>query len=322
MAHDHHHHHGSHGHHHHHHHSGDNIKVAFFLNLGFTVIEVFGGLWINSMAILSDALHDFGDSLSLGLAWYFDRLSRRGSDQQFSYGYKRFSLLGAIINSMVLLLGSGIVLWVSVPRLFNPEPVHAPGMIGFAILGVLVNGVAAWRLNKGESLNERVAMLHLMEDVLGWAAVLVGGILLYFFDLPIIDPLLSLLITGFILYNVVRNLRKGLQILLQGTPANISPQEVRQRLEQLPEVSSVHDLHLWTLDGISHVLTLHAVVHQNMDLAGAFAVKQRIREAMEHAHINHVTVELEMLGQECSQEHCTPDPPSSDSVARPGAPGP
>ncbi|PVY41247.1 cation diffusion facilitator family transporter [Pontibacter virosus] len=304
MAHDH-HHHGGHGHQHHH--GGDNIKVAFFLNLGFTVIEVFGGLWINSMAILSDALHDFGDSLSLGLAWYFAHLSSRGSDQHFSYGYKRFSLLGAVINSVVLLLGSGVVLWVSIPRLFNPEPVHAPGMIGFAILGVLVNGFAALRLNKGDSLNERVAMLHLLEDVLGWAAVLVGGILLYFFDWPIIDPLLSVLITGFILYNVVRNLRKGLQILLQGTPSNISLQEVRRRLELLPEVRSVHDLHLWTLDGISHVLTMHAVVGDNLNLEEAHEVKQRIRNAMQDAQIDHVTVELEMPGQECSQEHCTPD---------------
>jgi cobalt-zinc-cadmium efflux system protein len=305
MAHDH-HQHGGHGHHHHHH-AGDNIKVAFFLNLGFTVIEVFGGLWINSMAILSDALHDFGDSISLGMAWYFNKLSHKGSDQHFSYGYKRFSLLGAVINSVVLLLGSGIVLWVSVPRLFSPEEVHAPGMIGFAVLGVLVNGAAALRLKKGESLNEQVAMLHLLEDVLGWFAVLVGGILMYFFDWPIIDPLLSILITGFILYNVVRNLRKGLQILLQGTPANISLQDVRQKLRLMPEIRSVHDLHLWTLDGISHVLTMHAVVNENVNLEEAHELKNRIRSAMRDAHIDHVTVEFELPGQECSQAHCTPD---------------
>jgi cobalt-zinc-cadmium efflux system protein len=306
MAHDHQH---SGGHGHHHHHAGDNIKIAFFLNLGFTVVEIFGGLWINSMAIISDALHDFGDSLSLGLAWYFHRLSHKGSDQHYSYGYKRFSLLGAIINSVVLLVGAGIVLWVSIPRVFQPEPVHAPGMIGFAVLGVLVNGYAAMRLHKGESLNERVAMLHLMEDVLGWVAVLVGGILLYFFDWPVIDPLLSLLITAFILYNVVRNLRQGLQILLQGTPANISIGQVRERLEKLPEVQSVHDLHLWTLDGVSHVLTMHAVVNGSLNSEEAHDVKQRIRDALQDAHIDHVTVELERPGEECSQAHCTPAPP-------------
>jgi cobalt-zinc-cadmium efflux system protein len=303
MAHDHHH---ADGHGHHHHHATDNIKVAFFLNLGFTVVEIFGGLWINSIAILSDALHDLGDSLSLGLAWYFQKLSQKGSDQHFSYGYKRFSLLGAVINSVVLLLGSGVVLWVAIPRLFNPEPVHAPGMIGFALLGVTVNGIAALRLHKGNTLNERVAMLHLLEDVLGWAAVLVGGLLLYFFNWPIIDPLLSVLITCFILYNVVRNLRKGLKILLQGIPSNVSIGQVRQRLEQVPEVLSVHDLHLWTLDGISHVATLHAVVNNNLNLVEANEVKQRIRAAMQDEHIEHVTVELEMPGQECSQENCTP----------------
>ncbi|MDX5419986.1 MAG: cation diffusion facilitator family transporter, partial [Hymenobacteraceae bacterium] len=127
----------SHGHgHSHHHHAGDNIKVAFFLNLSFTIIELIGGLWINSVAILSDALHDLGDSLSLGLAWYFEKLSKRGSDAKFTFGYKRFSLLGAIINSVILLVGSIIILSEAIPRLWNPEPVDAAGMIGFAILGI------------------------------------------------------------------------------------------------------------------------------------------------------------------------------------------
>jgi cobalt-zinc-cadmium efflux system protein len=303
MAHDHHHHTGGLGHHHH---ASDNIKVAFFLNLGFAFIEIFGGLWINSMAILSDALHDLGDSLSLGLAWYFERVARKGSDQHFSYGYRRFSLLGAVINSVILLLGSLAVLWVAIPRLLNPEPVHAPGMIGFALLGVAVNGFAALRLHKGTTLNERVAMLHLLEDVLGWAAVLVGGVLLYFFDLPVIDPLLSVLITGYVLYNVVRNLRQGLKILLQGTPTDIDLGQLQAQLKQLPEVRSVHDLHLWTLDGTSHVLTMHVVVNENLDLLQANEVKQRIRAALQAEHIDHVTVELEMPGQECSQLHCTP----------------
>jgi len=303
MAHDHHHHTGGHGHHHH---ASDNIKVAFFLNLGFAIIEIIGGLWINSMAILSDALHDLGDSLSLGLAWYFERLSRKGSDQYFSYGYKRFSLLGAVINSVILLLGSVAVLWVAIPRLLHPEPVHAPGMIGFALLGVAVNGFAALRLHKGTTLNERVAMLHLLEDVLGWAAVLVGGVLLYFFDLPVIDPLLSVLITGYVLYNVVRNLRQGLKILLQGTPPDIDLGHLQEQLKQLPEVRSVHDLHLWTLDGTSHVLTMHVVVNENLDLLQANELKQRIRAALQVERIDHVTVELEMPGQECSQLHCTP----------------
>lgn len=299
MAHDHHH------HHHHHHHASDNIKVAFFLNLGFAVIEVFGGLWINSMAILSDALHDLGDSLSLGLAWYFERLATKGRDANYSYGYKRFSLMGAVINSVILLVGAVFVLTVAVPRLLHPEAVYAPGMIGLAVLGVVVNGAAAFRLNKGDSLNERVAMLHLMEDVLGWAAVLVGGIVMYFFDLPIIDPLLSLIITGYVVYNVARNLRQSLKILLQGTPAQMDVPALQQRLEQVPTVESVHDLHVWTLDGTNHILTMHAVVDAQLPLQEAEEVKRQIRAALADQHIHHATIELEAQGEACGQPDCT-----------------
>jgi cobalt-zinc-cadmium efflux system protein len=307
MAHAHHNHHGHDHHGHHHHHAIGNLQLAFFLNLSFTLLEFVGGFWINSMAIMSDALHDLGDSLALGLAWYFERLSRRGGDQAFSYGYKRFSLLGAVINSVILLVGSVLVLSAAVPRLFNPEPVNAPGMIGFALLGVLVNGLAVLRLKKGDTLNERVAMLHLLEDVLGWVAVLIGGIILYFFDLPIIDPILSVAITIYVLYNVVGNLRQGMKILLQGTPAEIDLSSLQQRLEQLPEIRSVHDLHLWSLDGTQHVLTLHAVVDGNLELQQAEEVKQRIRASMAAIAIHHVTVELELPGEVCSQQNCTPD---------------
>ncbi|MCC9137835.1 cation diffusion facilitator family transporter [Pontibacter silvestris] len=305
MAHAHHHNHNHAGHGHHHHHAGSNIKVAFFLNLGFTILEIFGGLWINSVAILSDALHDLGDSLSLGLAWYFEKVAKRGRDQNYTFGYKRFSMLGAVINSVVLLVGSFIVLSEAIPRIFNPQPVNATGMIGFAVLGIIVNGAAVLKLKGGPSLNERVVRLHLMEDVLGWVAVLVGGIVLYFFNFPVIDPLLSLAITIYVLYNVVQNLRESMKIMLQGTPPHINPAEVQARLEQISAIKSVHDLHIWTLDGINHVLTLHAVVDANLQLQDAEQIKQNVRNAMADIYIGHVTMELEIPDQECSQLNCS-----------------
>lgn len=289
----------------HHHHAGDNIRVAFFLNLGFTILELIGGVWINSVAIMSDALHDLGDSLSLGLAWYFEKLSKKGSDQNFSYGYKRFSLLGAVVNSIVLLVGSFIILSEAIPRLWNPEEVNAPGMIGFALLGIVVNGAAVLRLKQGSSINERVVRLHLLEDVLGWAAVLVGGIILYFFNIPVIDPLLSVGITLFVLYNVVKNLRQSIKILLQGTPADIDLKAVQHKLEQLQEVKAVHHLHIWTLDGAYNVLTLHAVIDENLPLQQAEDVKQQIRVAMAGMNVQHVTVELETPGRESSHDNCS-----------------
>ena len=297
----------SHGHgHSHHHHAGDNIKVAFFLNLSFTIIELIGGLWINSVAILSDALHDLGDSLSLGLAWYFEKLSKRGSDAKFTFGYKRFSLLGAIINSVILLVGSIIILSEAIPRLWNPEPVDAAGMIGFAILGIVVNGAAVLRLKSGDSLNERVVRLHLLEDVLGWVAVLVGGIILYFFDWPVIDPLLSLGITVFVLYNVIRNLRQSMKILLQGTPAHISTEDVKAKLESMPDISSVHDLHIWTMDGTYNIMSMHAVVPVSLGAEQSGTLKQEIRKTMAAMNISHVTIELEQPGEICSFENCEP----------------
>ena len=196
MAHEH-HHHG-----HHHHHDTENISTAFFLNLAFTIIEIIGGLMTNSVSIMSDALHDLGDSLSLGLAWYFQKVAKKGRDKTFSYGYKRFSVLGAMINAIVLVIGSVFILQESIPRLWQPETPNAQGMFWLAILGILVNGAAVLKLKKGTSLNEKVISLHLLEDVLGWAAVLIGSVLMYFFDLPIIDPLLSIGIAFFILTNV------------------------------------------------------------------------------------------------------------------------
>lgn len=292
--------HAHHDHAGHQHGAGNNIKVAFFLNLSFTILEIIGGLWINSVAILSDALHDLGDSLSLGLAWYFEKVAKRGRDQHYTFGYKRFSLLGAVINSVVLLVGSIIILSEAIPRILHPEPVNATGMIGFAILGILVNGAAVLRLKKGESINERVVKLHLMEDVLGWVAVLVGGIVLYFFDVPIIDPLLSVAITVYVLFNVVRNLRQSMAIMLQATPHNLNPKEIEARVVQLPHIQSVHDLHVWTMDGTYNVLTLHAVVTPQLGLQQTEEVKKRLRQAMAEIDIQHVTVEIESAEVVCS----------------------
>ncbi|WP_299759388.1 cation diffusion facilitator family transporter [uncultured Pontibacter sp.] len=298
MAHAHHHHHAGHG-------SGSNIKVAFFLNLGFTLLEIVGGIWINSVAILSDALHDLGDSLSLGLAWYFENVAKRGRNQKYTFGYKRFSLLGAVVNSVVLLVGSIIILSEAVPRIWDPQEVNAPGMIGFAVLGVIVNGAAVLRLKGGQSLNERVVRLHLMEDVLGWVAVLIGGIILYFFDLPWIDPLLSVLITVYVLYNVVRNLRETMNILLQASPTHIKPEAVEAKLQEMPEITSVHDLHIWTLDGTYNILSMHAVAAAPLPAQQAGELKKKVRAALADMDIHHVTMELESPGEECSHEGCS-----------------
>lgn len=287
-------------HNHDHSHGTGNLKVAFFLNLGFTIIEIVGGLYTNSLAILSDALHDLGDSLSLGLSWYFQKLSNKGRTKNYSYGYKRFSLLGAIINAVVLAVGSIFILAHAVPQLFNPEETNAEGMFYLAILGVIVNGAAVLKLRKGESMNEKVVSLHLLEDVLGWAAVLVGSIIMMYFDAPFIDPLLSILISLYVIYNVYRNLKKSMLIILQATPSEISMEEVKSQLLELTEIIEIHDLHVWSLDGNYNVMSVHVRLEQDYKLSELSDLKEKIRSKLHDKSIEHVTIEIEAKDEDCS----------------------
>jgi cobalt-zinc-cadmium efflux system protein len=285
--------------HNHKHNEAGNISVAFFLNLGFTFLEIVGGFWTNSLAILSDAVHDLGDSISLGLAWYFERLSEKEGDRKFSYGYRRFSLLGAFINTVILITGSIFILSEAIPRLVNPKNVNVPGMILFAIIGVLVNGLAVLRLRGGISLNSRVVAWHLIEDVLGWIAVLIVSVILLFLDLPILDPILSILITVFILYKVIGNLKKTIELFLQAVPESMKLDEINQRLEEIENVNSVHHTHIWTLDGVHHVLTTHVVVQEKIDKEQVLCIKADIRNILRNYDFSHITVEIEYGDSDC-----------------------
>ncbi|MEM1405138.1 MAG: cation diffusion facilitator family transporter [Bacteroidota bacterium] len=293
-----------HNHDHSHNHSEGNVKVAFFLNLSFTIIEIIGGLYTNSLAILSDALHDLGDSLSLGLSWYFQKLSKKGRTKTFSYGYKRFSLLGAIINSIVLVAGSIFILTKAIPELFNPEETNVEGMLYLSILGIVVNGAAVFKLRKGESLNEKVVSLHLLEDVLGWVAVLIGSIIMMFTDAPFIDPLLSVLISLFVLYNVYRNLKKSMLVILQGIPEEVSVDDIRQKLKDMPEVTDIHDCHAWSMDGEYNILTVHLRLAKDYKLSEQAKLKEKVKAQLKDESINHITVEFEGQDEHCGLEDC------------------
>ncbi|PHN07665.1 cation diffusion facilitator family transporter [Flavilitoribacter nigricans] len=292
----------SHQHDHVHDHSSGNIRVAFFLNLGFTIIEIIGGILTNSVAILSDAIHDLGDSLSLGLAWYLQNLSHKGRTKRFTYGFKRFSLLGAIITSMVLIVGSVIILYEAIPRLSHPEPANSLGMIGLAVLGVLINGAAVLRTRSGASINEQVVSWHLLEDVLGWVAVLLGALVMYFFDLPIIDPILSIAITLFVLYNVVLRLIKAGHIILQAAPEQVDIDAVKEKLKGIGAVENIHHTHLWSLDGNYHIVTVHAGMDGQTRLQELAPIKKKIRQELHDIGIEHVTIEFESLSENCKAQ--------------------
>ncbi len=278
------------------------LRTAFFINLAFTLVEVAGGLWTHSIAVLTDALHDAGDCLVLGTAWYLQRVALRGRDAQYSYGYGRYSMLGGWLTSAVLIIGSVIMLSVSVPKLWDPGAPDATGMIGIALFGLAMNGLAAWKLHGGGTLNERGAYLHLLEDVLGWAAVLVGAVTIHFTGWTIMDPLLSVAISVFILVNAIGTLRKGTGILMQEIPAGMDMQAIRTRLMAIPHVKDLHDQHTWTLDGSFVVHTVHIVVDAE-DLAQAQAIKCKARDELRALGIHHATIELEWAHEPCDLQH-------------------
>jgi cobalt-zinc-cadmium efflux system protein len=289
--------------HHHHHHSEEsvkNIKLVFFLNLFFTVIEFIGGFLTNSVAIMSDALHDLGDSISLGIAWFLQKFSDKKSNAVFTYGYKRFSLLGALINGVILFAGSFIIIIESIPRIYNVEDTNAQGMILLSLLGIAVNGIAVFKMSRGKSMNERVLSWHLLEDVLGWVAVLIVSIVMLFTDLKILDPILSILITIYILYGVSKNLKETILLFLQATPKNIHLEEIIAKINTIDTVIDVHDTHLWSLDGENNVLSAHIKVRIDTGRIAIEKLKSEIKHNLSDMGISHSTLEIEYEDEDCT----------------------
>jgi cobalt-zinc-cadmium efflux system protein len=275
------------------------MRTAFFLNLIFSVVEVVGGIYTNSLAILSDALHDLGDSLAIGFSWWMENRAHRPSQGRYSYGFRRLSLAAALVNAVVLMVGSLIILSQAIPRLFDPQPSNARGMVVLAVLGILVNGAAVLRMRGAQGMNAQIIAWHLLEDVLGWVAVLIVGLSLLVTDIEILDPLLSILVTSYILYNVIRNLRKTIAIFLQAAPADVDVHAIEHELETIPHVLSTHHTHAWSLDGEHHVLTTHLVVPSGSSKAEILQVKSDALHLFRQIDLEHTTIEVEYEDEDC-----------------------
>jgi len=286
--------------HNHDHSTTKNLKLAFWLNLGFSIFEIIGGIYVNSIAIISDAIHDLGDSLALGSAWYLEKKSKQGADSKFSFGYARYSLLGALINSVILILGSGFVIYAAVGRLINPEESDAVGMIIFALIGVMVNGVVVLKMRSSKSMNEKVVYWQMLEDVLGWVAVLVAAIVIYFYPTPYLDPILSLAITAYILYGVISRLKETLYFFLQGVPKEIDLDEIQKSILDVPHVHSMHHTHVWSLDGDHHVFSTHLKLENIDSFDQIIATKEIVKKHLKEKYFTHYTVETELCDETCA----------------------
>ncbi|MEH8017693.1 cation diffusion facilitator family transporter [Rheinheimera muenzenbergensis] len=294
--------HASHQHPHGHNHTpaeSSNIALAFWLNFGFALIEIVGGILTNSVAIIADAIHDLGDSLAIAFAWVASKVAAKQPTQRYSYGYRRWSLLSALISGVILLLGSAWVLSEAIPRLWQPQLPHVGGMFALAILGVAVNGMAVLRLRSGKTQNEKVLSWHLLEDVLGWVAVLLGSVLMYFTGWAWLDPALSIAFTLFILLNVLKALRQTLALFLQVSPDLQLQQQISNQLSGLDFVESIHHLHLWSLDGEQHVLTMHVEIATPANAERQLHYKQQIAAVLAPYKLSHTTIEFEISGEHC-----------------------
>lgn len=285
----------------------ERVRFAMFVNFAFIIVEIVGGLWTNSLAILSDALHDFGDSIALLVSWFFERGAKRAPDAKYTFGYQRLSLFSALFSAAVLVGGSIVIIFQAIPRFFSPESVNAFGMVGIAVVGIAFNGAGFSLLKRGESLNEKVLSWHLLEDVLGWIGILVGGIIIYFWKLYLIDPIITLALTVFILYNVAKNLKEAISILLQGVPKHINLEAVKQDIKTIKGVHDMHDIHIWSLEGETDVFSAHVVVDDETLEKRPQQTKQTIKDILKKHHIEHSTIELEGQGQctgmVCEERH-------------------
>jgi len=268
------------------------VRLAAFLNITFTIIELIGGFWTNSLAILSDALHDFGDSIALLLSWIFERGARKKPDVNRTFGYQRLSLFSAIFSASILIAGSMIIIAQAIPRLLNPELVNAFGMVGIAVAGIFFNGIGFLQLKKGESLNEEVLSWHLLEDVLGWIVILVGGLFIYFWEIYVLDTILTIGLTVFILYGVIKSSKEAVNILLEGVPKHINIDKVKEEIKSIEGVIGVHDLHVWSLEGETDILTTHVVLEDKI-LSSPDETRKVIKKMLKKHHVEHSTIEFE-----------------------------
>lgn len=276
-----------------------NILIAFILNLAFSVFEFFGGIFTGSVAIISDAVHDIGDAMSIGVSYILEKISKRKPDENYTYGYLRYSVIGSVITTLVLLFGSVMVIYNAVLRIINPVPINYDGMIVFAVLGVGINLAAALVTKDGHSLNQKAVSLHMLEDVLGWVVVLVGALVMRFTNLVLIDPLMSIAVTVFILVNAIRNLKTILEIFLEKTPNGVDIDEIREHLLQIDGVADIHHIHIWSMDGENNFATMHVVTDSD-----AHSIKDAIRGELKDHGIGHTTLELEGKNEHCHDAEC------------------
>ncbi len=277
------------------------ILTAFVLNLIFAVFEFIGGTLTGSVAIISDSVHDFGDSVSIGISYILEEKSKKEPDDKYTFGYGRYSVLGSLIMTVILIVGSIFVIIKACDRIIHPVEIDYNGMLLFAVFGIGVNLVASLATRGDGSLNQKAVSLHMFEDVLGWGVVLLGAILMKFTDITYIDPLMSIGVAIFLLVHAFKHFKEICDIFFEKTPDEINIAELKKHIKEIDGVLDVHHLHVRTLDGSNHIATLHIVTNSN-----PATVKKAVKEELSEHGISHTTIEIETPEEECADLVCHP----------------
>ena len=266
------------------------VWVAFFLNLTYAIVEFIAGGIFGSSAVLADSVHDLGDAIAIGISAFLETISNREEDNQYTLGYKRFSLLGALVTAIILMTGSVLVILENVTKILNPQPVNDEGILWLGIIAITINVLASLVVGKGKTKNESILSLHFLEDTLGWLAVILMAIVLQFTDWYILDPLLSLVISFFILSKALPRFWSTLKIFLDAVPEGIDIKQVKSGLEQLDNVASLNQLNLWTMDGLEKNAIIHLCLE---DWEQMTETKNQVRQLLEERGVQNITIEVD-----------------------------
>ena len=277
-----------------------NILIAFLLNMFFSIIELIGGIFTNSVAIISDSLHDFGDSISIGISYFLEKKSKKKPDNNYTFGYRRYSTLGAFITNTILVIGSVLVIINAIKRIITPVEINYDGMIIFAILGVIINFLAAYFTKEGNSLNQKAVNLHMLEDVLGWVVVLIGAILIKYTKINLIDAIMSIGGASVILFHALKGFKSIIDLFLEKTPDGIDIEELKEHIQEIEHVHDIHHIHIWSIDGFNNFATMHIVTN----LVDTKCLKHEIKKELKEHGIGHATIEFEEVGYECTEKEC------------------
>lgn len=281
----------------------ENIKIAFLLNLAFSIVEAIGGILTNSISIISDSLHNLGDSITIGINYIFEKKSKKLPNKEYSYGYLRYTMLGSLIASFILLVGSVIIIYNVVPRLIKPLSVNYDAMIIFGIFGLLINLYATIKIMRSKDKDKKINT-HMIEDTVIWLFILTGSICIKMFGLVIIDPILSLLIAVYILYQVYKYMKNIYNIFMEKVPKNVKIDEIKKDIESNENIDNVHHIHIWSMDGVNNYMTAHIHLNKILNEEEIIKTKNDVKNKLKEDKINHITLEVEYFNEKCDSSNC------------------